>query len=179
MKGQMNMYIRYIKFKNDDNWYTTANELGNYLLSKDVKFRTFGGDNSYHFGTVFNDRLIEGLIKYTGSDNTVLSYDVEDFPKLLSNYNKNAELIQRLINLQMCDVNTVHPLNKGSIIKAIDLYSFKAVIALLNSYDVSIIQKEHKLLHTFNMNPSLCKNNKAGLFKKESKCSQLERKLFV
>ena len=71
--------------------YTTANEIGAFLMSKGVKFKAFSNDsNSYHFGTVFNERLITGIKKAVGCGGNV-SYTINDFPKLI--YNKIFQVL--------------------------------------------------------------------------------------
>ena len=126
--------------------YTTANEIGAFLMSKGIKFEPFANDsNSYHFGTVFNKRLIDGLKKSVGCG-TGIGYTSKDFPKLIYNESNNNDMIMYLLRNNLCTVAST----------ALDLYTLNAVRSLADSYSINIAESDIEILpRTFLAIPTL------------------------
>lgn len=139
--------------------YTTANEIGAFLMSKGVKFKAFSNDsNSYHFGTVFNERLITGIKKAIGCGGNV-SYTINDFPKLIYNKEDNNEMIQYLIDNNLCTVPSTAIVQKGTTERALDLYTLDALKALIVSYGKTLQESDIEILpRTFLYTPYLKPN---------------------
>jgi hypothetical protein len=136
--------------------YTTANEIGAFLMSRGIKFEPMGNDsNSYHFGKVFNTRLISGLKKAIKCGN-VVDYTAKDFPKLVYNQSNNNEMILYLIQNNLCSVTSTANVQRGSSEKALDLYTLNAAVSIFNSYDINIVESDIEILsRTFLYKPTL------------------------
>ena len=154
----------FIKFLNNDTSYTTANELGFYLISRGIKFKQFSDDSlSCHFGTVFNQRLISGIKKNPLS----INYSYKDFPKLLVDVNNNNTIIQQILNLNMCQTTSIAKVNKDSDVKALDLYTIHAVNCLVASYGLAVNTSDYTYALTidteadFQVNTRKITNNKS------------------
>lgn len=146
----------------DGKVYTTANELGSFLISKGVKFKQFSDDSfSYHFGTVFNERLITGLSKLVKSGATH-SYGYMDFPKLVQSKGSNDMIIQSLITYNMCETSSVAPLVKGSDDRGLDIYTFNAFGALAESYGVSTDSTDWLIMDSLSIPPVLEKTQRVN-----------------
>ena len=136
--------------------YTTANEIGAFLMSKGIKFEPFANDsNSYHFGTVFNKRLIDGLKKSVGCG-TGIGYTSKDFPKLIYNESNNNDMIMYLLRNNLCTVASTALVKKGGTERALDLYTLNAVRSLADSYGINIVESDIEILpRTFLAIPTL------------------------
>ncbi len=159
----MSYKCRFVKFINSEKEYTTANELGLYLISRGIKFKQFSDDSmSCHFGTVFNERLISGIKKSPLS----IGYTYSDFPKLLVSKSSNNDAIQYMIDLKMCDPASVAYVNKDSDIRALDLYDKSVVDCLVLSYGVPVETDDYNELLTFNIIPEFQENTRKTIAKK-------------
>lgn len=135
--------------------YTTANEIGNFLIRKGVKFKQFSNDSmSYHFGTVFNERLITGLSKFVRVGN-FSGYDYEDFPKLVQSLGSNDVILQSLVSWKMCEPSSIAPISKGSTDRALDLYTYTAFQQLCESYGVPITVSDYCIQDFLSIPPML------------------------
>lgn len=147
----------------DGKAYTTANEIGLFLISKGVKFKQFSSDSlSYHFGTVFNERLLSGLDKIVKSGAS-LEYTLKDFPKLLQSNAHNDIIIQEFINVKMCETSSVAPIVKGSETKALDLYTLPAFMSIAKSYNVSISDTDVSISRILTVPPVLDTNKRRSV----------------
>ena len=126
--------------------YTTANEIGAFLMSKGIKFEPFANDsNSYHFGTVFNKRLITGLKKSISNGNNI-NYSAKDFPKLIYNQDNNNDMIMYLLQNNLCSITSTAIVEKGSNERALDLYTLTAAVAIFISYGIFINESDIEIL---------------------------------
>ena len=159
--------------------YTTANELGAFLMHKGVKFEPFSNDsNSYHFGTVFNTRLISGLKKSINSSINV-GYTIQDFPKLIYNQSDNNDMISYLLSNNLSTITSTAITKEGKSEKALDLYTLTAFTALCNSYNVMPDESCIEILpHTFICKPCLKINERISTEIEHTPISKQKKSLF-
>lgn len=119
--------------------YSTANEVGAYLLSLGLKF-TSDSEGSYHFGSRFNKDLVSTMLKEIPYADILPSLSYTDFPKLLTvddsgNKLKSSEkFVKYLLDNNMCVNSSVAPLSTGRIARGLDLYTWTAVKGLVRIY---------------------------------------------
>lgn len=130
--------------------YTTANELGHYLETKGITFPT-DSEDSRHFGTKFN-AVLGSLCKKNVQYWESFPYTADDFPKLITKDDTGVEVTQNkrivdiLIRNHMCEPSSVAVLNKGTLARGLDLYTIRAVRALIayygSLYHINLVEDE-------------------------------------
>lgn len=116
--------------------YSTANEVGAYLLSLGLSF-TSDSEGSYHFGSRFNKDLVGAMKKEVHYADLLPSLNYTDFPKLLTvddsgNKLKPSEkFVKYLLDNNMCVASSIAPLNTGGAARGLDLYTWTAVKGLV------------------------------------------------
>ncbi|MBQ4542577.1 MAG: hypothetical protein IJA19_00260 [Clostridia bacterium] len=117
--------------------FTTAQHLGQYLESRGVPFSGNGvNDLSKHYGQHIITRLLDGLKKSGG----FCGYGFHDFPKMLVDGRGDGHIIAETLKRK----GVIHPTHIKPIIidgeehLALDVFSYRAVEALLESWGLNI-----------------------------------------
>ena len=117
--------------------FTTAQHLGQYLESRGVPFFGNGvNDLSKHYGQHIITRLLDGLKKSGG----FCGYSFYDFPKMLVDGRGDGHIIAETLKRN----GVIHPTHIKPIVVdgeehlALDVFSYRAVEALLESWGLNI-----------------------------------------
>jgi len=138
----------------DGQVYTTANELGHYLETRGLRFYTDDND-SRHFGSSFNV-ILGSKLKQNAQYWESYPYTLDDYPKLVVkddngvDVNKNKRIVDILIKNFMCDNASVALINKGSKSRGLDLYTIRAVRAIIayfgSAHNINLVEEDIEFL---------------------------------
>lgn len=128
---------RFVTFGNTS--YTTANELGSYLIRSGVSFNS-DANGCEHFGTVFNKALLTHLNKTASYSTSFPEITLFDFPKLVTkdengnDIKHNFKFVELLLHNNMCETSSVAIMNQGNPGHGLDLYTVNAVKGLITQF---------------------------------------------
>lgn len=124
--------------------FTTAQHLGQYLESRGVVFKGNGvNDLSKHYGQHIITRLLHGLDASMGG---VAGYSFEDFPKVISTQNMGDgyQLVQSLFKRGAIHNTHIKPFELNGVqLLGLDVFSYNVVEALLQSYGLSVMNRDY------------------------------------
>ena len=155
------MSIRFITLRTCS--YTTANEIGRYLITNGIKVATdkFG---SNHFGSKFNNVLCSQL-KKGAPYSDIYPLDEMDFPKLITRDEdgndilQNKRVVKTLIDTNMCENSSVAVLKEGTKLRGLDLYTPTAAEMLVlyfgDEYGVKFKETDFEFLGYLAVTPHL------------------------
>lgn len=116
--------------------YTTANELGAYLLNKGIILPS-DDVGSRHYGSKFNKILIAAMKKEAPYSDLLPRLDYCDFPKLIikdaagNDVKDSDKFVKFLLQNNMCESSSVAIVKKGERERGLDLYTWKAAESLV------------------------------------------------
>lgn len=147
----------------DGQMYTTANELGHYLETRGLAFSTDDA-NSRHFGSAFN-KVLCNMQKKNAQYWENFPYTVADYPKLITRDENGNNVIQnkRIVNILltnfMCENSSAGAMEKGSELRGIDLYSIRAVRAIVayygSLYNINLVEEDISFIQYCDVVPCL------------------------